>query len=277
MRTLAILLALTSFMACDPFRKAERRIDRPNGKVEDDAAVQSSVQRGSLQANSSDIISNTTDSLALPFENFAPRTDLDRMLALPDVQQKFPMARAISNMTRLALANSPTPYALQVESAGILDASVETGGVCSGTIDFEVLVDLDVIGESVVEVQMGFNAVTCPEGSIDGSVAFQASFDALANSLKIINIIEATVSDNVTTETIDFAFRLDGDLLTATLALDMSVVVNEDFLTLSIDGSLATGTATLTVVGRDETATCTLSNFSATCEGPNGSFTFQIE
>jgi hypothetical protein len=255
-------------MACDPFRKAERRIDNPNGKTSNEQGVQTSVQKGSQQSNSSNIIDNTTGSLALPFESFAPRTGLDELLADPVLRAKVPYAKTISNLTHLAMSKSATPYALVTSDAGIIDVATETGGTCSGTIDFSVAVDLDGLGLSgEVEVTMTFNAVTCPDGSIDGDVAFKAEFDTLAASLKIVNIIEATISDNVETEDIDFAFRLDGSLLTGTLALDMSVEADGDFYTLSIDGDLATGSASIVVKGKDGELTCTATNSSVACTG----------
>jgi hypothetical protein len=268
MRTVSLILAVTSLMACDPFRKAERRIDRPNGEVSNEQGVQGSVVKGSLQSNSSNIISDTTGSLVLPFESFAPRTGLDEMLALPEIQQRMPMADAISNITRLALANSGTPYALVVDAAGTLDIATETGGVCSGSVAFKVLTDLKDSGiAGTVEVEMDFDAVVCPEGSITGFVGLQAEFNALLAQLKIINIVQADVTDAGGEETsIDFAFRLETALLDA-LALDMSVAVDDDFYTLNIDGDLATGTATLTVVGRDGTVTCDITNSVAACTG----------
>jgi hypothetical protein len=261
-RQLSLLLALVSVMACDPFRKAERRIDRPNGKTSDSAAVQASVQRGSQQTNSQKIIDATTGSLALPFEALAPRiAGLDELLANPEIRAKTPYAATITNLTRLAMANTKTPYALKIAEAGTIDTA---SSGCSGLIDFTVAVDLDGLGaRGDVEVQMTFNNIVCPDGSIDGLVALKAKFNALQGELKIINIVEALVSDNVETEDIDFAFRLDAKAF-SNLALDMSVKVDDDFFTLSIEGDLVAGTSSLVVKGKDGELTCTADATTAT-------------
>ena len=263
-RKLSLLLSVISLMACDPFRKAERRIDNPNGKTSDGQNVQASVQKGSQQSNSSNIIDNTTGSLVLPFESIAPRTGLDELHADPVVRAKVPYAKTISNLTRLAMSKSVTPYALVTSDAGIIDVATETGGTCSGEIDFSIAVDLDGLGlRGDVEVTMAFNQVVCPDGSIDGDVAFKAEFDTLAASLKIINVIEATISDGVETEELNFAFRLEGSLFDS-LVLDMSVEVDEKFLTLSIEGNLNAGQATVAVIGNDGTVNCSISGNGTT-------------
>jgi hypothetical protein len=274
-RKLSLLLALISVMACDPFRKAERRIDHPNGKTSDTAGVQASVQKGSQQTNSQSIIDDTTGSLALPFEALGPRIGLDELLANPEIRAKTPYARTVSNLTRLAMAHTATPFALKTSEAGTIDTNVETGGVCNGTIDFTVAIDLDGLGlRGDVEVQMTFNNVVCDNGSITGDVAFKASFNTVAGELSIVNLIEATISDNVNTEDISFAFRLKAEAF-SNLALDMSVENDGDFFTLSITGDLATGTATLVVKGKDGELNCTSDAVAGTasCDAI-GEFTF---
>jgi hypothetical protein len=274
---LSLLLATISLMACDPFRQAERRIDNPNGKTSDEQSVKASVTKGSQQSNSSSIIDTTTSSLVLPFQSLAPRTGLDELLADPVLRAKVPYAQTITNLTHLAMSKSVNPYALEVSNAGIIDVSTETGGACSGAIDFSTSVDLKNAGLSgKVVVTMTFSQVVCPEGSIDGDVAFEAEFDTLAASLKIVNVIEATISDGVATEELNFAFRLEGSLFD-TLALDMSVEVDGKFLTLSINGNLNAGAATVAVTGKDGTINCTITGTGTTgtadCE-VIGSFSF---
>jgi hypothetical protein len=269
-RKLSLLLSVVSALACNPFNKAERRIDNPNGKTSNTQSVQTSVQKGSLQSNSSSIIDNATSNLVLPFANIAPRTGLEEMLSAPMLQSKVPYAKTIANLTQLALANSATPYALVTTETG----SFSIPG-CSGDVSFSTAVDLDGLGlRGDVEVTMAFNQIVCLnpvdnsiDGSIDGEVAFRAEFDTLAASLKIINLIEATVSNGVETQDIDFAFRLDGSLLTGILAFDMSVEVDGKFYTISVIGDLETGSADLVVTGKDGQIDCVVTNSSVACTG----------
>lgn len=269
-RTIALILAAVSLMACDPFKKAERRIKNPNGKVDNEQGVQQSVQKGSQQSNSSNIIDQTSESLVLPFESLVPRTGLDEMLARPDIE--IPHKKMVGNLILLARAHSAEPYAFQTIDAGTIDVTSATGGECSGSIDFSLEVDLDGLGLSgTVRASMGFNQVACPEGSISGDVGLQIEFDTLGNFIKVINVVTATVSDTVETNEVDFALLFEAQLLQTSfdVTLAMSVAVDDDFYTLNIDagGTLETGNATLTVVGKDGEVSCTASAGLCTCTG----------
>jgi hypothetical protein len=269
-RTVALLLAAVSLMACDPFKKAERRINNPNGKVNNEAGVQQSVQKGSQQSNSSNIIDLTSDTLVLPFEALVPRTGLDELLARPEID--IPHKKMVGNLILLARAHSAEPYAFQTVDAGTIDVTAATGGECSGSIDFSLEVDLDGLGLSgTVRSLMSFKQVACPDGSVDGEVGLQVEFDTLALSIKVVNIVTATVSDTVETSEVDFGLLFEAGLTETSfdVVLAMSVAVDDDFYTLKIDagGTLEAGEATLTIEGKDGSVSCTATAGLCSCTG----------
>jgi hypothetical protein len=273
MSYLGVVLALA---ACNQFNTAERRLDNPKGKVSDSPGVEASVKGGFFQDSSINIIDSTSATLELPFSRtrVEPFPLLDDLFARPEISSRKELHLA-QTLTRLAMEAGAMPYAFSASAEGTIDVAAVTGGECSGTIDFAVSTDLQDLGlAGEVEVTMGYNAVNCVNGgSVDGDIAFRAEFEVPTGFVKIIELVNATVSDGVETATIDFALRVEIVGFGASASLDMGVAVDDESYTLSIDGDLFTGNATVEVLGSDGSLSCDVAAGVATCEG---NLTFEL-
>lgn len=276
MRTHTLLFALALSAACaDQFEKAERQLDNPSGSVEDEDGVTVAVQAGSSQDNSVSIIETTSESLeAIPFalgngQRGLPA--LDAILSQPEFDH--PAFRQVRALTNLALGSAP--LAISTTDAGNIDVAGATGGACSGTINFTVESELnDNLISGSAQVEMGFDAVTCGDDSVDGDIAFRADFDGATFFVKVVEVVDATIVADGVENNVQFALRFETEGLVQA-AVDMSVEVNGDSYTLKINGDLALGEASFEIVGEDGSLVCEADNFEASCEGPNGSITIQ--
>lgn len=272
-KALFVIPVALGLMACDPFNRAERRLDNPNGSIAD---AQVAVRGSFSQDIAADIVSATTGSVtATPFllqQGAQENPGLAMVLERPELKHHdMRLAQsALALLVKHNALNDATPFV-----TGNIDVALETGGQCTGDIAFDVDADIRILQLFArIDARFDFDNVVCPEGSIDGFVGLRLEVDAnlTTASFKLLEIVEATISDNVETKEVDFALRAIADAVAGDAVVDMSVVVDDKSLTVNIVGDLNTGEATLRVIGSDGEVTCevTSDGFTTSVTCSNG-------